>query len=414
MRRTIEIAALLALSLLAALAVHAWLASRDEQMRLASILAAQKQILDSASARETSRDATLNAALGQIEKLKRDTQTPEQIVRDLPKYLPLPQPITLVEPQAAAALPPSQEEINGSRKGTGASERQGIGHAQDPPAPCKTSSPPSLSASRAKRLSGSRIGADIRRKLGRASRGEMSAADCGSSSTQLYKDALPGQSVGAAGTAGTELESDRVNGSSSASAENSPGHSNSSSLLNIPRDGQQGSRTPEPLPLSSKLSNSSRQDSPAGPEPTNDQLDRKGTRAPEPSTLGLDSSYNLRGNSPVSPTQPADALDQKDTRVPPEADPQATCPKPDSCAAQIPAADLKPLYDYVQNCRACQAQLAAAQQNSADDARKIDALTRERDAAVTAAKGGSFLRQLRRNTLWFATGAIVGFAAAKR
>jgi len=58
---------------------------------------------------------------------------------------------------------------------------------------------------------------------------------------------------------------------------------------------------------------------------------------------------------------------------------------------QIPSADLKPLYNYVQDCRECQVRLAAANQNLADDAKKIAALTSERDAAVTAAKGGTFL-----------------------
>jgi hypothetical protein len=53
--------------------------------------------------------------------------------------------------------------------------------------------------------------------------------------------------------------------------------------------------------------------------------------------------------------------------------------------AQIPAADLKQLEDYVQDCRACQAQLAA-RQNSADNAAKLSAVTRERDAALTASK----------------------------
>jgi hypothetical protein len=84
---------------------------------------------------------------------------------------------------------------------------------------------------------------------------------------------------------------------------------------------------------------------------------------------------------------------------------------PDAPSAQIPTADLKPLYDYVQNCRACQAQLAAAKQDSADNVTKLAALTRERDAALTAAKGGTFWQRLRRNALWFALGAGAGAAA---
>jgi hypothetical protein len=187
MRRTIEIATLLVALTITALAAHAWLAARADQQRLQSTLAAQKQLLDAADSRERARAATLDATLAQIAALKRAAQTPTQIVRELPQYLPLPQPITLA--------------------------------------------------------------------------------------------------------------------------------------------------TPAPLPA-----------------------------APN---------------------------------------------------AQLPVSDLKPLYDYVQDCRACQAQLATAKLNSADDATKIAALTRERDAAVTAARGGSFWRRLRRNAVWFVVGAASGYAAAK-
>ena len=79
-------------------------------------------------------------------------------------------------------------------------------------------------------------------------------------------------------------------------------------------------------------------------------------------------------------------------------------------SAQIPAADLKPHYDYVQDCRACQAQPAVAKQNSADDAAKLSAITRERDAALTAAKGRTFWRRLWCNALWFAVGAGAGLS----
>jgi hypothetical protein len=210
MRRTIEIAAFCAALLLAALAFHAWLAARDDQIRLAATLSAQKQLLDAADARERDRAATLKETLAQIDALKRTTQTPAQILANLPKYLPLPEPITLAPSSAVSTAAP-----------------------------------------------------------------------------------LPGQ-----GTAPS-------------------------------------------------------------------------ANLPPPSSAGL----------PAAPV------------------------------AQIPAADLKPLYDFVQDCRACQARLAVAQQNAADDAAKIAALTRERDAAVTAAKGGGFWLRLKRNAKWFALGAGVGAAA---
>jgi len=215
-RRTLEIVAFCIALIVALMAVHAWLTSRDEQQRLAATLAAQKQVIDSASADERARQASLADALAQIEKLKRDVQTPAQILAALPKYLQLPQPITLAPSSSAAA----------------------------------------------------------------------------------------------------------------STAQGTAAH-----------------------PLSSQ--------------------------APAPSS-------------------------------------QNSNPLPSAPSAQIPAADLKPLFDYVQDCRVCQAQLAAAQKNSADDATKIAALTRERDAAITASKGGNFFRQLRRNALWFAIGAAGGYIAAHR
>ncbi len=214
-RRTLEIAAFCAALLIAALAIHAWLSSRDEQQRLQSTLAAQKQVLDAADAKEQSRQATLNDALAKIEKLKHAAQTPQQILSDLPPYLPLPQAITLAPPAA---------------------------------------------------------------------------------------DAHP----------------------------------------------QQGTALPA-----------------------------KSQTTPLP-----------------SPTQPA---------IP--------CNPGGICTLELPSADLKPLYDFTQNCRECQLRLTAAQQDHADDLAKLNALTRERDAALTAAKGGTLWRRLRRNALWFVVGAGVGAAA---
>jgi hypothetical protein len=220
-RRTLEIVAFCAALLLSAMSIHAWLASRDEQQRLASTLASQKQLLDAADARERSRESALDTTLAQVEQLKRATQTPAQILRDLPKYLPLPQPITLAPATNSAGAPAQQ--------GTG--------------------------------------------------------------------------------------------------------------------------------------------------DPTRIAIPSKPAAANEPG------DHSAPGNLPLAPT------------------------------AQIPTADLKPLYDYIQDCRACQAQLAAAKQDHGDDAAKIAALTSERDAAITAAKGGTFWRRLRRNAIWFGVGAAVGAAA---
>jgi hypothetical protein len=227
--RTIRTAAWCAAPLIAILSMHAWFASRNDQQRLRATLASQKQLLDAADARQRARETALNETLAQIESLKRTRQTPEQIVRDLPKYLALPQPITL-----------------------------------------------------------------------------------------------------------TRLED------------------------SVPRRAHQGTGPSEESP----------------------------TPPPPPST-----------SSPIGPFAPA----------PPSV--VARSDLPSAPLAQIPAADLKHLYDFVQDCRACQARLATATQNALDDSAKIAALTRQRDAAITTARGGSFYRRLRRNTLWFVVGAAFGASA---
>jgi hypothetical protein len=88
---------------------------------------------------------------------------------------------------------------------------------------------------------------------------------------------------------------------------------------------------------------------------------------------------------------------------------------PDGIEPKInfPAADLKPLYDFAADCKACQAKLGAAQADLADEKVKSQALGRERDDALRAAKGGSVLRRIARAAKWFAIGAAAGAMAAK-
>jgi hypothetical protein len=258
MRRTLEISAVIVVTILVAMVFHAWLASHDEQLRMQAAIATQKQLLDAADARERSRTTALDQTLAEIQKLKHDTQTPAQILSELPKYLALPQPITLT---------------------------------------------------------------------------------------------------------------------------NSSGPDRSGAVGSARRDGN-----------------------------------RKGTTL-SVDLAGQDSS--AAGASRGTPEGPANVANGEDHAVPalenagaenlPTAANQATTPP--TSFAQIPTTDLKPLYDYVQDCRACQAQLATAKQNHTDDATKLAAMTRERDSALTAAKGGTFWRRFRRNLEWFAIGAGAGAAA---
>jgi type II secretory pathway pseudopilin PulG len=81
--------------------------------------------------------------------------------------------------------------------------------------------------------------------------------------------------------------------------------------------------------------------------------------------------------------------------------------------AVIPGEDLKPLYDFTIDCKACQSKLAAAQGDLTDERKKTTALTLERDDALRIARGGSVLRRIRRAAKWFLIGAAAGAVAAK-
>jgi hypothetical protein len=85
----------------------------------------------------------------------------------------------------------------------------------------------------------------------------------------------------------------------------------------------------------------------------------------------------------------------------------------DSLPIKIPPEDLKPLYDFAVDCKACAVRLAAAQADLKDEQSKSATITKERDAALKAAKGGSVLRRVARATKWFVMGAAAGAVAAK-
>ncbi|HEY2460445.1 MAG TPA: hypothetical protein VGI16_06545 [Candidatus Acidoferrum sp.] len=90
-----------------------------------------------------------------------------------------------------------------------------------------------------------------------------------------------------------------------------------------------------------------------------------------------------------------------------------TVASPQAPGAIIPAEDLKPLYDFAVDCKACQAKLTAAQGDLTDEKSKTTTLTQERDVAVQAAKGGTVLHRVVRAAKWFALGAAAGALAAR-
>jgi len=87
-------------------------------------------------------------------------------------------------------------------------------------------------------------------------------------------------------------------------------------------------------------------------------------------------------------------------------------PTPKSNAV-IPAEDLKPMYDFTLDCKACQAKLATSQSDLTDERQKSAALARERDDALRIARGGSAWRRIARAAKWFLIGAAAGAVASK-
>ena len=86
--------------------------------------------------------------------------------------------------------------------------------------------------------------------------------------------------------------------------------------------------------------------------------------------------------------------------------------------ATIPQQDLVPIRNAVESCEECSKKLAVAQQDAAAKdqqlklaGEQLSAAENERDAAITAAKGGGFWIRLRRNAKWFALGAGAAVSA---
>src|SRR5882762_1196595 len=89
-------------TLVAAALFFSWRADRRERVQLEAELAATKQLLAAADARQHDRDAQLAQTLATLAAEKRTVVTPAQIVRDLPSQISLPSPIVL---QTAPSLP---------------------------------------------------------------------------------------------------------------------------------------------------------------------------------------------------------------------------------------------------------------------------------------------------------------------
>src|SRR4029077_7605278 len=102
-RLSLRLVELLITATLAIAVLVAWRADRRDRAQLAAQLAAAKQTLEQADARQHERDAQLVQTLASLAAEKRAVSTPAEILRDLPNQIALPVPITLQSPNFTAA-----------------------------------------------------------------------------------------------------------------------------------------------------------------------------------------------------------------------------------------------------------------------------------------------------------------------
>jgi hypothetical protein len=132
---------------------------------------------------------------------------------------------------------------------------------------------------------------------------------------------------------------------------------------------------------------------------------------PLPRPIVLEQSEPTPAHAPTAnSTNPGPTTNSKPAQPPNKNATKSAAPEPQ---AAIPTADLKPLYDFALDCKACQIKLAAAQSDLTDEKSKTATLTKERDEAVRTAKGGSLLQRFARAAKWLLIGAAAGTLAAR-
>lgn len=99
--------------------------------------------------------------------------------------------------------------------------------------------------------------------------------------------------------------------------------------------------------------------------------------------------------------------------------PTAETPHPKS-EARIPEIDFPQIKAYVNECETCKLERSVLQADAEDRIKEmalaqqqIDALAKQRDSAIEANKGGSFLQRLGRNAKWLLIGAVGGAIATR-
>ena len=117
----LKLIAAISATVLCLAAFFSWRAEQRDRAQLASELAATKKLLADADARQHERDAQLTQTLAGLLKEKQTITTPIQIVRELPKEIPLPLPISLKSDQSKPPNNTAADFIDNSHNSSAAS-----------------------------------------------------------------------------------------------------------------------------------------------------------------------------------------------------------------------------------------------------------------------------------------------------
>jgi hypothetical protein len=360
---------LLAVTLIAlALLGRSWLDAHDASLRLQATLAAQQKTITDAEQRQSTRDAQLTQTLQQITAAKQKVQSPTQAASALPQAVsqliaagpngkPLPSPITIELPPTNSANTSSANSSARNANGDSVARVLEPGASSTNNSVSTIPNGPTTNASPStptKKYPWTAI------KLGLTKLGLAHAS-------MPTKNAVPakGDLENREGTTGTQK------GSSPQQSTSSESTAASSALINVAAQAKSASNAQ--------------------------------TNSPP---QGANTNANLNGNlqtrdasnttaSANSATQTGSATTTQNNSAPPPA------------IIRVPQEDLKPLYDAVEDCQACQAKLAAAQGDLSDERSKFAAATAERDAAIRVARG-TFWTRTRTAAKWIIIGAAAG------
>ncbi len=380
-----------------ALLGRSWLDAHDASMRLQATLAAQQKTISDADQRQSTRDAQLTQTLAQIAAAEKKVQTPAQAAAALTQAIPqliagepggktLPSPITIELPSAtSAAKSAAAAKSSAQKSGTANSS------AQNTNAPSAAGGVAQFGAALA------------------------SATNSGSATQNLANGSASDNAAITTNNSGASVNPDLTVKSSTATK-----YPWTALKLELTKLGiGHATQVPKKKDLENREgSSAAQQGSTAVKDSSGNATTASSTNAPE--NIAARGASNAQTNS-LPPTganaQGTASSTQNNSAAGAGASAQTSPTSTQTSAVppaiiRVPQADLKPLYDAVEDCELCQAKLTAAQGDLSDETAKFAAATAQRNAAVSAARG-TFWTRARTAAKWIVIGAAAGAALSR-